>query len=57
MFWRAIVGAVEELMGVGSGDVLVFLSGEREIREAAEGVGGEVWGAGGGIAVVCAVEQ
>ncbi len=29
----AIVQAVEELMGVGGGDILIFLSGEREIRE------------------------
>jgi ATP-dependent helicase HrpA len=33
---RAIVDGVDELAGVGSGDVLVFLPGEREIREAAE---------------------
>ncbi|WP_320534627.1 ATP-dependent RNA helicase HrpA [Robbsia andropogonis] len=32
----AIVDAVDELARVGSGDVLVFLPGEREIREAAE---------------------
>ena len=32
----AIVDAVDELAGVGRGDVLVFLPGEREIREAAE---------------------
>ncbi|WII92420.1 ATP-dependent RNA helicase HrpA [Kingella negevensis] len=32
----AIVDAVDELARFGSGDVLVFLSGEREIREAAE---------------------
>jgi ATP-dependent helicase HrpA len=31
-----IVDAVDELAGVGRGDVLVFLPGEREIREAAE---------------------
>jgi ATP-dependent helicase HrpA len=31
-----IVQAVDELSQAGSGDVLVFLSGEREIREAAE---------------------
>ena len=31
-----IVDAVDELAAVGSGDVLVFLPGEREIREAAE---------------------
>ena len=33
---QAIVGAVEELTGEGPGDVLVFLSGEREIRDAAD---------------------
>jgi ATP-dependent helicase HrpA len=31
-----IAEAVEELMGEGPGDVLVFLSGEREIRDTAE---------------------
>ncbi|MES2934091.1 MAG: ATP-dependent RNA helicase HrpA [Pseudomonadota bacterium] len=33
---EAIVDAVDELCRVGSGDVLVFLPGEREIRDAAE---------------------
>ena len=33
---QAIVEAVDELAGVGQGDILVFLPGEREIREAAE---------------------
>src|SRR5207344_3528868 len=33
---QAIVGAVEELTIEGPGDVLVFLSGEREIRDAAD---------------------
>jgi ATP-dependent helicase HrpA len=33
---RAISEAVDELARVGQGDVLVFLSGEREIRETAE---------------------
>ena len=32
----AVVDAVDELAHIGSGDVLVFLPGEREIREAAE---------------------
>ena len=32
----AIVEAVDEVQRIGSGDVLVFLPGEREIREAAE---------------------
>ena len=33
---NAIVDAVDELFRTGSGDTLVFLPGEREIREAAE---------------------
>jgi ATP-dependent helicase HrpA len=33
---QAILGAVDELSRVGRGDILVFLSGEREIRETAE---------------------
>jgi ATP-dependent helicase HrpA len=33
---QAILEAVDELAGAGRGDVLVFLPGEREIREAAE---------------------
>src|SRR5689334_15947191 len=36
----AVGGAVEELGREGPGDVLVFLSGEREIRETAEALGG-----------------
>ncbi|MBL1083412.1 ATP-dependent RNA helicase HrpA [Streptomyces actinomycinicus] len=32
----AITDAVEELMGEGQGDILVFLSGEREIRDTAD---------------------
>ncbi|SDL23962.1 ATP-dependent RNA helicase HrpA [Streptomyces indicus] len=32
----AIVDAVEELQGEGKGDILVFLSGEREIRDTAD---------------------
>ena len=31
-----IAAAVDELSGIGRGDILVFLSGEREIRETAE---------------------
>ncbi|PMY00754.1 hypothetical protein, partial [Pseudomonas sp. GW460-13] len=34
--YDGIVEAVDELCRVGPGDVLVFLPGEREIREAAE---------------------
>ena len=33
---QAICDAVEELTGEGPGDILVFLSGEREIRDTAE---------------------
>ncbi|MFT4035419.1 MAG: ATP-dependent RNA helicase HrpA, partial [Patulibacter sp.] len=40
----AIAGAVEELLAEGRGDVLVFLSGEREIRDAAELLGGRLKG-------------
>ena len=35
-----IIDAVGELRNVGSGDILVFLSGEREIRDAAEAING-----------------
>ncbi len=33
---QAVLDAVDELVGAGRGDVLVFLPGEREIREMAE---------------------
>ena len=33
---QAIADACDELDGAGGGDILVFLPGEREIREAAE---------------------
>ena len=33
---EALIAAVDELARVGSGDILVFLPGEREIRETAE---------------------
>ena len=36
---QAICDAVQELMRVGPGDILVFLSGEREIRDTAEALG------------------
>src|SRR6185369_13903884 len=36
---QAIVDAVDELRREGPGDVLVFLSGEREIRDTAEALG------------------
>ncbi|MDH4275032.1 MAG: ATP-dependent RNA helicase HrpA [Gammaproteobacteria bacterium] len=35
-FGQALCGAVDELARLGPGDILVFLSGEREIRESAE---------------------
>ncbi len=35
---QAICEAVEELCGAGDGDILVFCSGEREIRDAADAV-------------------
>jgi len=38
----AIGDAVEELLRDGPGDVLVFLSGEREIRDTAEALGGRL---------------
>ncbi|MDX6484381.1 MAG: ATP-dependent helicase HrpA, partial [Gaiellaceae bacterium] len=38
----AIGDAVEELLSDGPGDVLVFLSGEREIRDAAEALAGRL---------------
>ncbi|MEO3972596.1 ATP-dependent RNA helicase HrpA [Streptomyces sp. CAU 1734] len=34
----AICDAVEELQGAGKGDILVFLSGEREIRDTADAI-------------------
>ncbi len=34
--WAGLVAAVDELFAEGPGDILVFLSGEREIREAEE---------------------
>jgi ATP-dependent helicase HrpA len=39
---QAIVDAVDELRREGPGDVLVFLSGEREIRDTAEALRGQV---------------
>ena len=35
----AIVSAVDELMGEGPGDMLIFMNGEREIRDLAETLG------------------
>ena len=39
---QAVVQAVGELSGEGPGDVLVFLSGEREIRDTADALKGSV---------------
>ena len=41
---RALADAVQELVREGPGDILVFLPGEREIREAAEVIRKEVSG-------------
>ncbi|MDK8819885.1 ATP-dependent RNA helicase HrpA [Corynebacterium amycolatum] len=38
-----VIAACEELMRLGDGDILVFFSGEREIREAAEAIEGRRW--------------
>jgi len=38
-FQQAIVDAVDELSRIDRGDILIFLSGEREIRETAETLG------------------
>lgn len=43
----AISDAVEELMGEGRGDILVFLSGEREIRDTADALEKRFTRAGG----------
>lgn len=45
--YEAIVDAVDELQRVGLGDVLVFLPGEREIREAAEALRKHAFGKSG----------
>ena len=39
---EAIGAAVDELAAVGPGDILVFLSGEREIRDTADALAGRV---------------
>ncbi|MGQ0626297.1 MAG: ATP-dependent RNA helicase HrpA [Sporichthyaceae bacterium] len=39
---RGICDAVEELMTCGNGDILVFLSGEREIRDATDALRGRL---------------
>ena len=40
---QAICDAVDELRREGPGDILVFLSGEREIRDAAEALSGDAY--------------
>ncbi|MDW8261527.1 MAG: ATP-dependent RNA helicase HrpA [Phycisphaerales bacterium] len=40
---QAIVAAVEELTREGNGDLLIFLSGEREIREVSQVLRGQGW--------------
>jgi ATP-dependent helicase HrpA len=44
---QAISDAVDELSGEGPGDILVFLSGEREIRDTADVLTGSSGGHGG----------
>ncbi len=41
---EAIVAACKELVGEGPGDILVFLPGEREIRDTADVLLAESWG-------------
>ena len=45
--YDAIVDACDELHRIGPGDVLVFLPGEREIRDAAEALRKHAFGRGG----------
>ena len=47
----AVVEATEELLSAGPGDILVFVSGEREIRDTAEALRGR-FGAAGDIEVL-----
>jgi len=47
-----IVSACEELMAEGPGDILVFLSGEREIKDAADALAGSLPRGPGGAARV-----
>ncbi len=42
---EAIVAACRELVGEGPGDILVFLPGEREIRDTTDVLAAEQWGA------------
>ncbi len=41
---EAVVAACRELVGEGPGDILVFLPGEREIRDTADVLRGLTWG-------------
>ncbi|WP_148572143.1 ATP-dependent RNA helicase HrpA [Nocardioides caldifontis] len=41
---EAIVAACQELVAEGPGDILVFLPGEREIRDTADALAGVRWG-------------
>ena len=43
---EAIVEACHELVAEGPGDILVFLPGEREIRDTADVLSAETWGGG-----------
>src|SRR5690606_15004684 len=45
---QAILRAVDEAMRMGEGDILVFLPGEREIRETAEAVRKHAFSSAGG---------
>jgi ATP-dependent helicase HrpA len=47
--YDAIVDACDELGRCGDGDVLIFLPGEREIREAAEALRKHAFGRGGNV--------
>jgi ATP-dependent helicase HrpA len=46
---EAIVDAVKELVREGPGDILVFLPGEREIRDTADALAKKAEGRGGGL--------
>jgi ATP-dependent helicase HrpA len=43
---EAVVAACHELVAEGPGDILVFLPGEREIRDTADVLDGQTWGTG-----------
>ncbi|HEX2894000.1 MAG TPA: ATP-dependent RNA helicase HrpA [Marmoricola sp.] len=46
---EAVVAAVEELQAETAGDILVFLPGEREIRDTADALSKKAQGRGGGV--------